>query len=200
MFSVEESIEVAVPVSAAYNQWTQFKSFPRFMTVVKKVEQVRPALLSWTLAVGPVRREFQAEIVEQEPDSHLTWQSLERHFVHQGEVLFRPTAADGTATGRTDDTTDDTAVDAADGTTGGAADRTTVTVRIEVDSPGATALLGGLPELVGRVVQRELRHFKAYIEGLGAESGAWRGTIRGGRVRPEEPRPHRSRVPHWPVG
>ncbi|MGW6012096.1 SRPBCC family protein [Streptomyces sp. NPDC055210] len=196
MFSVEESIEVAVPVSAAYNQWTQFKSFPRFMTVVKKVEQVRPALLSWTLAVGPVRREFQAEIVEQEPDSHLTWQSLERHFVHQGEVLFRPTAADGTATGRTYDT----AVDATDGTTGGATDRTTVTVRIEVDSPGATALLGGLPELVGRVVQRELRHFKAYIEGLGAESGAWRGTIRGGRVRPEEPRPHRSRVPHWPVG
>ncbi|MFJ2259108.1 SRPBCC family protein [Streptomyces sp. NPDC087844] len=176
MFSVEETIEVAVPVSAAYNQWTQFKSFPRFMTVVKKVEQVRPALLSWTLAVGPLRREFQAEIVEQEPDSHLTWRSLERHFVHRGEVSFRPTA------------------------TGGTTDGTSVTVRIEVDSPGATALFGGLPEVVGRTVQRELRHFKAYIEGLGAESGAWRGTIRGGRVRPEEPEPHRSRVPHWPVG
>ncbi|MFD6285596.1 SRPBCC family protein [Streptomyces sp. NPDC060205] len=188
MFSVEETIEVAVPVSAAYNQWTQFKSFPRFMTVVKKVEQVRPALLSWTLGVGPVHREFQAEIVEQEPDSHLTWQSLERHFVHQGEVLFRPASTDGAA--------DDAADKAADGAT----DRTTVIVRIRVDSPGATALLGGLPELVGRVVQRELRHFKAYIEGLGAESGAWRGTIRGGRVRPEEPKPHRSRVPHWPVG
>ncbi|GHA07225.1 cyclase [Streptomyces tauricus] len=172
MYSVEETIEVAVPVRAAYNQWTQFKSFPRFMTVVKKVEQIRPALLSWTLAVGPLRREFQAEIVEQEPDSHLTWQSLERHFVHRGEVSFRPTATGGT----------------------------TVTVRIEVDSPGATALRGGLPKLVGRVVQRELGHFKAYIEGLGAESGAWRGTIRGGRVRPEEPRPHRSRVAHWPVG
>ncbi|MFH8462577.1 SRPBCC family protein [Streptomyces sp. NPDC017991] len=184
MFSVEETIEVAVPVSAAYNQWTQFKSFPRFMTVVKKVEQVRPALLSWTLAVGPLRREFQAEIVEQEPDSHLTWQSLERHFVHQGEVSFRPTATDGTTHGPADGTTDST----------------TVTVRIQVDSPGATALLGGLPELVGRVVQRELRHYKAYIEGLGAESGAWRGTIHGGRVRPEDPKPHRSRVPHWPVG
>ncbi|MBQ0851004.1 SRPBCC family protein [Streptomyces sp. BH-SS-21] len=186
MFRVEETIEVAVPVSAAYNQWTQFKSFPRFMTAVKRVEQVRPALLSWTVGVGPVRREFQAEIVEQEPDSHLTWQSLERHFVHQGEVLFRPTATDGPTT---------TA-----GTPDGTTDRTTVVVRIEVDSPGATALLGGLPELVARVVQRELRHFKAYIEGLGAESGAWRGTIHGGRVRPDEPKPHRSRVPHWPVG
>ncbi|WP_314409237.1 SRPBCC family protein [Streptomyces kroppenstedtii] len=175
MFSVEETIEVAVPVSSAYNQWTQFKSFPRFMTAVKKVEQVRPALLSWTLAAGPLRREFQAEIVEQEPDSHLTWRSLERHFGHQGEVSFRPA-------------------------TDGAADRTTVVVRIEVDTPAASALLGGLPELVSRVVQRELRHYKAYIEGLGAESGAWRGTIRDGRVRPVEPKPHRSRVAHWPVG
>ncbi|MFE7068833.1 SRPBCC family protein [Streptomyces sp. NPDC057620] len=198
MFRVEETIEVAVPVSAAYNQWTQFKSFPRFMTAVKRVEQVRSALLSWTVGVGPVRREFQAEIVEQEPDSHLTWQSLERHFVHQGEVLFRPTATDGPTTTdrdrRTAGATD------RDSTTAGATDRTTVVVRIEVDSPGATALLGGLPELVARVVQRELRHFKAYIEGLGAESGAWRGTIHGGRVRPDEPKPHRSRVPHWPVG
>ncbi|MGW0336715.1 SRPBCC family protein [Streptomyces sp. NPDC003011] len=172
MHTVEETIEVAVPVRTAYNQWTQFKSFPRFMTVVKKVEQVRPALLTWTLAVGPLRREFQAEIVEQEPDSRVTWRSLERHTVHRGEVSFRPTTADGTA----------------------------VTVRIEIAPRGATGVLGVLPKLVGRVVRGELRHFKEYIEGLGAESGAWRGTIRDGRVRPEEPKPHRSRVARWPVG
>ena len=172
MYTVEETIEVAVPVRTAYNQWTQFKSFPRFMAVVKKVEQVRPALLTWTLAVGPLRREFQTEIVEQEPDSHLTWQSLERHTVHRGEVWFRPTAADGTA----------------------------VTVRIEVESRGATRVFGGIPRLVGRVVQGELTHFKAYIEGLGVESGAWRGTISDGRVRPNEAKPHRSRVAQWPVG
>ncbi|MDQ1033720.1 putative membrane protein [Streptomyces sp. V3I8] len=171
MFTVEETIEVAVPVSTAYNQWTQFKSFPRFMTVVKRVDQVRPALLTWKLAVGPLRHEFQAEIVEQEPDSHLTWRSLERHTVHQGEVTFRPTSTGGT----------------------------TVAVRIEIDSRAA-GILGRLPNLVGRIVQRELTHFKAYVEGLGAESGAWRGTIRDGRVRPEEERPHRSRVAHWPVG
>ncbi|WP_413760757.1 SRPBCC family protein [Streptomyces sp. MMBL 11-3] len=172
MFTVEETIEVAVPVSTAYNQWTQFKSFPRFMTVVKKVDQVRPALLTWTLGIGPLRHEFQAEIVEQEPDSHLTWRSLERHAVHQGEVTFRPAETGGT----------------------------TVTVRIEVDSRGAAGVLGRLPHLVSRVVQRELTHFKAYVEGLGAESGAWRGVIRGGRVRPQEDRPHRSRVAQWPVG
>ncbi|MDL5199178.1 SRPBCC family protein [Streptomyces sp. ALI-76-A] len=172
MYTVEETIEVAVPVRTAYNQWTQFTSFPRFMTVVKKVEQVRPALLTWTLAVGPLRREFQTEIVEQRPDSHVSWRSLERHTVHRGEVSFRPTTADGTA----------------------------VTVRIEIESRGVTGVLGGLPKLVSRVVRGELRHFKGYIEGLGAESGAWRGTIRDGRVRPEEAKPHRSRVARWPVG
>ncbi|MFE9685150.1 SRPBCC family protein [Streptomyces sp. NPDC002701] len=174
MYSVEETIEVAVPVRTAYNQWTQFKSFPRFMTVVKKVDQVRPALLTWTLGAGPLRREFQAEIVEQEPDSHVTWRSLERHTVHSGEVSFRPTAEDGTAV--------------------------TVRIEIEVGPHAATGVLGGLPKLVSRVVRRELRHFKTYIEGLGAESGAWRGTISDGRVRPDEPKPHRSRVARWPVG
>ncbi|MBV1941136.1 SRPBCC family protein [Streptomyces sp. BV286] len=173
MHTVEETIEVAVPVRTAYNQWTQLKSFPRFMSVVRKVEQVRPALTTWTLAVGPLHREFQAEIVEQEPDSHMAWRSLGRSLPHRGEVSFRPTPADSTA----------------------------VTVRIRIEARGATGSLSGrAPKLVGRVVQAELRHFKAYVEGLGEESGAWRGTIRDGRVRPEEPKPHRSRVARWPVG
>ncbi|MFD5269036.1 SRPBCC family protein [Streptomyces sp. NPDC058335] len=172
MHTVEETIEVAVPVSTAYNQWTQFKSFPRFMTVVKEVDQVRPALTTWTMAVGPVRREFQAEIVEQEPDSHVAWRTLGRHPAHRGEVTFRPTAAD----------------------------RTEVTVRIHIEPRGAVGMLSGVPRLAGRVLRDELRHFKAYIEGLGEATGAWRGTIRDGRVRPQEPKPHRSRVARWPVG
>ncbi|WP_221349626.1 SRPBCC family protein [Streptomyces beigongshangae] len=172
MYTVEETIEVAVPVRTAYNQWTQFKGFPGFMTVVKKVVQVRPALLTWTLGFGPVHREFQIEIVEQEPDSHLTWQGLGRRPVHRGEVSFRPGTAGGTA----------------------------VTVRIEIGSRGATGVFGGLPRLAGRVVRTELTHFKEYVEGLGAESGAWRGVIRDGRVRPREPKPDRSRAAHWPVG
>ncbi|MFJ4694270.1 SRPBCC family protein [Streptomyces sp. NPDC088766] len=172
MHSVEETIGIAVPVSTAYNQWTQFTVFPRFMTVVKKVDQVRPALTTWTVAAGPVRREFQAEIVEQEPDSHVVWRSLERHPAHRGEVTFRPTAAGGTE----------------------------MTVRIRIEPRGVTGVLAGVPGLADRVVRDELRHFKEYIEGLGEETGAWRGTIRDGRVRPEEPKPRRSRVARWPVG
>ncbi|MGV9557240.1 SRPBCC family protein [Streptomyces sp. NPDC003522] len=172
MHSVEETIEIAVPVSTAYNQWTQFTGFPRFMRAVKRVDQVRPALTRWTIAAGPLRREFQAEIVEQEPDSHVVWRSLERHHAHRGEVTFRPTSAGGTL----------------------------MTVRIHVEPRGVTGVLAGVPRLADRVVRDELRRFKEYIEGLGEETGAWRGTVHDGRVRPEEPKPHRSRVARWPVG
>ncbi|MFJ9719827.1 SRPBCC family protein [Streptomyces sp. NPDC101213] len=172
MHSVEETIEIAVPVSTAYNQWTQFAGFPRFMRTVRKVDQIRPTLTTWTITAGPVRREFQAEILEQEPDSHVTWRSLERRSAHRGEVTFRPTAAGGTE----------------------------MTVRIHVGPRGVTGVLAGVPRLADRVVRDELRRFKEYIEGLGEETGAWRGTIHGGRVRPEEAKPHRSRVARWPVG
>ncbi|MEV6616675.1 SRPBCC family protein [Streptomyces sp. NPDC051051] len=169
MHSVEETIGIAVPVGTAYNQWTQYTGFPRFMRVVKRVDQLRPALTTWTIAAGPVRREFQAEIVEQEPDSHVVWRSLGRRPAHRGEVTFRPGAAGGTE----------------------------MTVRIDIEPRGVTGVLAGLAD---RVVRDELRHFKEYIEGLGEETGAWRGVIRDGRVRPQESKPHRSRVAHWPTG
>ncbi|MFJ4617225.1 SRPBCC family protein [Streptomyces sp. NPDC088812] len=172
MHSVEETIEIAVPVRTAYNQWTQFKSFPRFMTTVKKVDQIKPTLTSWTIAVGPLRGEFDAEIVEQVPDSHLVWRSLDQRPAHRGEVSFEPTAQG----------------------------RTAVTVRMDVAPRGATGLLPGVPKLAGRVVRGELRHFKQYIEGLGEESGAWRGTIRNGRLRRAESERQVSGVPCWPVG
>ncbi|GAB1332603.1 SRPBCC family protein [Streptomyces sennicomposti] len=172
MHTVEETIDIAVPVRTAYDQWTQFKSFPRFMTVVKRVEQVRPTVTAWVIGVGPVRGEFEAEIVDQEPDSHVTWRSLERHPGHRGEVRFRPTAAGGTA----------------------------VTVRIEAEPRGVAGRLTGVPGLAGRVLRSELGHFKEFIEGRGEAGGAWRGSIRHGHVHPAEPEPPRSRVPCWPVG
>ncbi|MGV9847621.1 SRPBCC family protein [Streptomyces sp. NPDC003442] len=173
MNTIEETIEVAVPVRTAYNQWTQFKSFPRFMSTVKRVEQIRPAVTEWVIAFGPVRRTFQAEIVRQQPDSSLAWRSLERRPSHRGEVSFHPTAPD----------------------------RARVTLRLEVHRRGVAALLTGASSgVTRRVVRDELGRFKEFIEGLGQESGAWRGSIHNGHVRPTEPEPPRSRVPRWPVG
>ncbi|ATL87854.1 SRPBCC family protein [Streptomyces malaysiensis] len=173
MDTIEETIEVAVPVRTAYNQWTQFKSFPRFMSTVKEVEQVRPAITHWVIGCGPVRRTFRTEIVRQHPDSCVAWQSLQRRPAHRGEVSFHPTAVD----------------------------RTQVTVRMEVQRHRAAALLTGPSSAVmRRVVRNELGRFKEFIEGLGQESGAWRGSIHNGHVRPTEPEPPRSRVARWPVG
>ncbi len=81
---VDQTVEVAVPVRTAYNQWTQFKSFPRFSAVVRDVEQVRPTVTAWTLGYGPLRRRFAVEILEQDPDAYLAWRGLEQRPWHRG--------------------------------------------------------------------------------------------------------------------
>ncbi|MGC5038226.1 MULTISPECIES: SRPBCC family protein [unclassified Streptomyces] len=172
---VEETVEVAVPVRTAYNQWTQFKTFPRFSSVVHGVEQVRPTVTAWTLGYGPLRRRFAVEIVEQDPDAYLAWRGLEQNPSHQGEVEFRPTGSGGTA----------------------------ITVRMLLEPQGAARLLTGssrAARVAARLVRGELVNFKRFIEGLGQEGGAWRGTIRNGRVQHDHPEPPRSRVAQWPVG
>lgn len=172
---VEETVEVAVPVRTAYNQWTQFKTFPRFSTVVRGVEQLRPTVTAWTIRYGPLRRRFAVEIVEQDPDSYLAWRGLEQNPSHQGEIEFRPTESGGT----------------------------TVTVRMLLEPRGAAKVLTGssrAARMTARLVRRELENFKQFIEGLGQEGGAWRGTIRNGRVQHDHPEPPRSRVAQWPVG
>jgi uncharacterized membrane protein len=77
MSTVERSIEVDVPVHVAYNQWTQFKTFPRFMDGVRRVEQTQAALTHWVLRIGGRTVEFDAEIVEQVPDRLLRWEALD---------------------------------------------------------------------------------------------------------------------------
>ncbi|MFF7892272.1 SRPBCC family protein [Streptomyces sp. NPDC007907] len=168
---VEETVEVAVPVRTAYNQWTQFKTFPRFSTVVRGVEQVRPTVTVWSIGYGPLRHRFPVEIVEQDPDAYLAWRGLEQNPSHQGEVEFMPTESGGTA----------------------------ITVRMLLEPRGAARLLTRSTG-AARLVNAELVNFKQFIEGLGQEGGAWRGTIRNGRVQHDHPEPPRSRVAQWPVG
>ncbi|MFJ5999867.1 SRPBCC family protein [Streptomyces sp. NPDC092370] len=172
---VQETVEVAVPVRTAYNQWTQFKAFPRFSTLVHGVEQIKPTLTAWTIGYGPLRRRFAVEIVEQDPDAYLAWRAFGQNPSHQGEVEFAPTESGGTV----------------------------ITVRMFLEPQGAARILTGssrAARLTARLVHGELMHFKRFIEGLGQEGGAWRGTIRNGRVQHDHPEPPRSRVAQWPVG
>ena len=75
MTHTEKTIEVDVPVRTAYNQWTQFETFPRFMKGVKKVKQLDDKTLHWVAEIGGRDVEWTAEITHQEPDRHIGWRS-----------------------------------------------------------------------------------------------------------------------------
>ena len=69
MSTVQESVDVDVPVSVAYNQWTQFETFPEFMDGVESITQVSDTRNHWVTKIGGAIREFDTEISEQHPTS-----------------------------------------------------------------------------------------------------------------------------------
>ena len=155
MAMIEESIEVDVPVSTAYNQWTQFEDFPHFMEGVESVEQIDDTHLRWVAEVGGERREWVAEITEQEPDSRIAWRATGGHG-NSGLVTFLP--LDG--------------------------DHTQVTVRMEHETEGLKEQLGSALGADSRRVKGDLKRFKEFVESRGRETGAWRGEVHSGeRVR-----------------
>ncbi|GGL91416.1 cyclase [Streptomyces fumigatiscleroticus] len=170
MSTIEESVDVAVPLHVAYNQWTQFKTFPRFMDGVERVDQIQAALTHWAIRFGPRTYRFDAEIVEQVPDQRLTWEALDEPR-HRGTVTFW-------------------ALDA---------ERCRVTLRVEPLARGLAERAGGALGLARRAVHRSLGCFKEFIEQQGCETGTWRGEISEGHVRPA-PGQGRPVVPTWPTG
>ncbi|WP_189219911.1 MULTISPECIES: SRPBCC family protein [Streptomyces] len=170
MSTTEESIDVDVPVHVAYNQWTQFRTFPRFMDGVRRVDQIQAAFTHWVVRYGAKTYRFDAEILEQVPDRHLTWEALDAPR-HRGTVTFR-------------------ALDA---------DRCRVTLRIGLSKPGVTERAGDALGLTRRAVRRSLTCFKEFIEHQGCETGTWRGEISKGHVRLDAGQ-DRPVVPTWPTG
>ncbi|CAG7657971.1 SRPBCC family protein [Actinacidiphila bryophytorum] len=149
MSVVEESVEVQVPLTTAYDQWTQFEEFPRFMDGVERIEQRTPTLTHWVTSVGGVTREFDAEITQQIPDERVAWTTVEGDARQAGVVTFH----------RLDDT------------------RTKVMLQLEHDPQGIVETVGDKLGFVRRQAQGDLKRFKQYIEARGTESGAWRGQV-----------------------
>lgn len=87
MSTMTESVDVDVDLRTAYNQWTQFESFPRFMGDVEEIRQIDDTHLHWVTKVGPSTREFDAVITEQRPDERVAWKSTEGP-EHAGVVTF----------------------------------------------------------------------------------------------------------------
>ncbi len=148
MKTIEESIEIEVPLTTAYNQWTQFESFPQFMEGVERVEQKGDTRLHWVADVGGERREWDAEITEQHPDERVAWKALGQEGPN-GVVTFH----------RLDDA------------------HTKVMVQMEYEPEGTKESMGSFVGLDSRRVKGDLESFKEFVEGRSHETGAWRGDV-----------------------
>ena len=148
MAEVRESVEVKVPVRTAYNQWTQFEEFPRFMGGVEQVQQLDDTHLHWVAEIAGKRDEWDAEITEQKPDERVAWKA---------------TGGKGNAGVVTFDRLSD--------------DETRVTVQMDWQPEGIVENVGTALGFDDRQVSKDLDRFKEIIENRGEESGAWRGEV-----------------------
>ena len=147
MSSVEKTIEVEVPVRTAYNQWTQFEEFPKFMDGIVGVKQLSDTRLLWRSEIGGVDESWEAEIDEQVPDMRIAWHSI-TGAKNAGVVTFH----------RLSD------------------DKTRVMLQMDYDPQGVLENVGDALGAVSLRVKGDLQRFKEFIESLGSETGAWRGT------------------------
>ena len=154
MATVTESIDVNVPLSTAYNQWTQFEEFPRFMEGVKSVTQLDDTRLRWVAEVAGQEKEWIAEITEQAPDVRVAWRAMSGA-ENAGVVTFH----------HIDD------------------DSSRVSLEMDVDPEGIIETAGTALGFLERRVKGDLERFKEYIESRGVETGAWRGTVDAGSTR-----------------
>ena len=148
MSTIEQSIDVNVPVHTAYNQWTQFEEFPRFMEGVEEVRQLDERRLHWRANIGGRVEEWDAVITEQHPDERIAWKNT-TGAPNAGVVTFHRLA--------------DT--------------KTRIMLQMEYDAQGVVENLGDLLGMVSRRVANDLERFKEFIEARGHETGAWRGEV-----------------------
>ena len=148
MSTIQESVDVEVPIRAAYDQWTQFEEFPRFMEGVESVTQLDDTHLRWVADFGGTRREWQAQIDEQHPDERVAWHATEGAS-NAGAVTFH----------RLDD------------------HHTRVMLQLDFDPDGFVEQVGDKLGFVRRRATGDLERFKEFIEARGSETGAWRGDV-----------------------
>ncbi len=151
MGKIEGSIVVDVPVSTAYNQWTQFEEFPRFMEGIETVKQLDDKTLEWQAKIAGNDETWTAEIAEQEPDQRIAWRSTSGAR-NDGVVTFE----------RIDD------------------NRTRLTLQMDWEPQGAVQKAGDALGFDDRQIKGDLKRFKEFIESRGSETGAWRGEIKDG--------------------
>ncbi|MGN6161617.1 MAG: SRPBCC family protein [Marmoricola sp.] len=149
MSQIVQSVDVDVPVSVAYNQWTQFESFPEFMSGVEKVTQLDDTHNHWVTNIAGVEREFDTEITEQHPDERIAWRSTSGESKHAGVVTFH----------RLDE------------------GKTRVTTQIDWEPSDLVEKIGSALQIDDHQVKRDAERFKEFVEAHGSATGAWRGDV-----------------------
>ena len=146
--TVTAEVEVDAPVHTVYDQWTQFEDFPRFLHAVKRIDQIDDMLTHWVVSIGGVQREFDAAIVDQVPDDHVAWASVDER-IHAGRVAFTPTGSGSTK----------------------------VRLEMSWEPETLVEKAGAKLNIDQRQVEMDLQRFREFLEERGAETGAWRGEI-----------------------
>jgi len=157
MERIEKTIEVDVPVRTAYDQWTQFESFPSFMEGVVEVQQMDDKTLRWVAEIGGTRKEWTAEIVQQEPDQVVSWRSTSGA-MNNGSVSFQPLGDR----------------------------RCKVTLVLTYELESTKEKVGDALGVLSARIEGDLRRFKEFIETKQVPTGAWRGEIREGQVKKKD--------------
>jgi uncharacterized membrane protein len=154
MATIEQDIDIDVPVDVAYAQWTQFETFPQFMKNVKEVRQLDDTRLMWTAEIAGREHSWEAKIVEQEPNRRISWRASEG-LMNAGTVTFQPANAGS---------------------------KTHIHVELEYEPQGMVEKAGSAAHVDDAVVRADLSRFKELVEERRAPTGEWSGRIEGGRV------------------
>jgi uncharacterized membrane protein len=156
MPKVQDSIDVQVPIQQAYNQWTQFEEFPKFMDGIQSVQQLDETHVQWIAEIGGESRQWTTEITEQRPDEKIAWKTIDGEVKNDGVVTFEQVSDSQTR------------------------------VNVEMDVEGESSAENVAGELLGVVkdqVHADLERFKRLIENRGGETGAWRGEVQEGETK-----------------
>ena len=156
MPTITDSIEVQVPVKQAYNQWTQFEEFPKFMEGIQSVKQLDDTHVQWVAEIRGESREWTTEITEQRPDEKIAWKTIDGEVKNDGVVTFEQVG------------------DA----------QTRVNLQMEVEGGSTTEnVAGNLLGIVEGQVHGDLERFKLLVENHDQETGAWRGEVQDGETK-----------------
>jgi uncharacterized membrane protein len=148
MTEIQAAVDIDVPVKTAYDQWTQFETFPKFMEGVKSVRQLDDTTLEWVADIAGKEKRWEAKITQQEPDRRIAWTATEG--AHNAGVVTFHRLAEG---------------------------KSRVTLQLTIDPEGPIENVGAALGVVKHRVEGDMDRFKEFVEARGTETGAWRGTV-----------------------